>query len=232
MLTLNRSTQSIKLCCFTLPTMLYFLEQRWSSVIQIIQDSQFKKIAKIISNFLFRMSISSHGSKAPGEAFLSSGHVWRLPGKGLEPLRLLNRSQRPLQGSSAVLRGTNTAKERCHCAPCTWRCHWGLGRAYLQIRGMLELAAQAGATLLRFAKAGCSLGASTPPSQSHTSELPICLPGAGTPAALSPSLWQAQGDQRVSSSTTHWIEEATSPFPATQTAGPRTVPNFDSLLYF
>lgn len=31
---------------------------------------------------------------------------------------------------------------------------------------------------------------------------------------------------------THWIEEATPPFQTAQTAGPRTVPNFDSLLYF
>lgn len=92
MLTLNSSIQSNKLCCFTLPMMLYFLEQRWSSVIQIIQDSLFKKIAKIISNFFSRMYISSRGSKAPGEAFLSSGRVWRLPGKVLEPLRLLNSS--------------------------------------------------------------------------------------------------------------------------------------------
>lgn len=59
---------------------------------------------------------------------------------------------------------------------------------------MLEVAAQAGAALPGFAKAGYYLLASMPPSQSHT-ELPIGLPGAGTPATVLPSLWQAQGDQ-------------------------------------
>ena len=59
---------------------------------------------------------------------------------------------------------------------------------------MLELVAQASAALPRFAKAGYYLDASMPPSQSHT-ELPLGLPGAGTPATVLPSLWQAQGDQ-------------------------------------
>lgn len=60
---------------------------------------------------------------------------------------------------------------------------------------MLEVVAQASAVLPGFAKAGYYLDASMPPSQLHTSELPIGLPGAGTPATVLPSLRQAQGDQ-------------------------------------